>query len=161
MTLVKNIYGHPYTPTIGHVMAPGDVADIGLYVQELDAIATGYMIVMDPSWVPPDEPPLPPVSGQWRGTVADVADLPASGNVVGDAFAIPGDSIYVWDGDSWEVMLSGGGGGGGGDAFIVQDPDTGYPARGADSTPKFWIGWDDPTELMAELDLFVPIPAPS
>jgi hypothetical protein len=63
VTLVKNIYGHPYTPTIGRVMAPGDVADIGLYAQELDAIATGYLLVMDPSWVPPDEPPPPPVSG--------------------------------------------------------------------------------------------------
>lgn len=52
-------------------------------------------------------------------------------------------------------------GGGGGDVFVVQDADTGYPARGDDTQPKIWMGWDDPTDLMAELDMFVPIPTPS
>lgn len=63
MTLVKNGYSHPYTPTIGGVLAPQEVADIGLYAQELDAIAIGRLTVMDPGWTPPDVPPSPPVVG--------------------------------------------------------------------------------------------------
>lgn len=62
MTLVRNSYPHPYAPTVGGVMAPQGVADLTLYAQELDAIATGGLVVMDPDWVPPDAPPSPPAS---------------------------------------------------------------------------------------------------
>ncbi len=36
-----------------------------------------------------------------KGTLTSKDELPASGNIAGDAYIIGGD-LYVWDGDSWE-----------------------------------------------------------
>jgi hypothetical protein len=43
---------------------------------------------------------------------------------------------------------------------LVQDPVTGYPARGDSSYPRTWYGWTNPVAEMAELDSFIPIPEP-
>lgn len=157
MTLVKNGYSHPYTPTIGGVLAPQEVADLGLYAQELDAIATGSLVVMDPSWEPPDEPPPTPVMGTWRGSLADSADLPASGNVAGDVFTVLSPAgLYVWNGSAWIAALSGGGGGGGGLTVMVENPVTGYQQGDISA----WIGWTDPTEQAGPYDITIPVPEP-
>lgn len=125
MTLVKNGYSHPYTPTVGGVLAPQQTADIGFYAQELDAIATGSLVVLDPAWVPPTTPPPPPGMGSWRGSVAEPVDLPASGNAAGDVFTVVSPSgLYVWDGAAWGAVSSGGGGGGGGGAVTPFRPET-------------------------------------
>lgn len=138
MTLVKNAYGHPYTPTVGSVMAPMEVADIGLYAQELDAINVGGLIVMDPDWVPPDEPVVPG-SGSWRGVLAESVDLPEDGNTAGDAFGVIDPlGVYVWDGDSWELLFSGSSG------ILQYSDDTGWPERPTDS-PLVVYGWKGPT----------------
>lgn len=44
---------------------------------------------------------------------------------------------------------------------LVEDADTGWPTRPAGARSVTWIGWTDPTALMAELDRFIPIPEPS
>ena len=56
---------------------------------------------------------LPPRgSPSWRAPVADVVNLPAIGNTLGDAIVTQDTSnIYVWNGTAW-ILASGGGGGG-------------------------------------------------
>lgn len=156
MTLVKNGYPHPYTPTIGGVLAPQEVADLGLYTQELDAIATGRLVVMDPSWQPPDTPPPPPTMGSWRGSVAAPADLPESGNAAGDVFTVLSPAgLYVWNGSAWAPVASGGGGGGG-LTVLVENPVTGYQQGDISA----WIGWTDPTAEAGPYDITIPVPEP-
>ena len=47
----------------------------------------------------------------WKEAVTAVIDLPASGNILGDARVVESTSeIYIWDGSNW-VLASGGGGG--------------------------------------------------
>jgi len=47
----------------------------------------------------------------WKEAVSAVIDLPASGNILGDARVVETTSeIYIWDGSAW-VLASGGGGG--------------------------------------------------
>lgn len=49
----------------------------------------------------------------WKAPVADVAALPASSNLEGDARVVLSPvSIYVWGGSSWTEIAGGGGGGG-------------------------------------------------
>lgn len=43
---------------------------------------------------------------------------------------------------------------------LVEDAVTGWPARGEGGDPRLWIGWTDPTVLMAENDQFIQKPAP-
>lgn len=107
MTLVKNEYTHPYTPTIGATIAPGGVADIDLSApQELDAVAIGGLLVLDPSWTPTTNRVG---AAQWRGSVATTADLPAAGNAAGDTFTIRfGPALYIWSGSAWLQAQSGG-----------------------------------------------------
>lgn len=58
-------------------------------------------------------PPGPPGQGiTMKGTVATVADLPATGNKQGDTYVVSSDgSMQVWDGTKW---VSGGPVGGNG-----------------------------------------------
>jgi hypothetical protein len=44
---------------------------------------------------------------------------------------------------------------------LIEDVDTGWPARPDGAQSGTWIGWTDPTALMHEYDRFIPIPAPS
>ena len=63
---------------------------------------------------------LPPRgSPSWRAPVADVVNLPAIGNTLGDAIVTQDTSnIYVWNGTAW-ILASGGGGGGSGTVTSV------------------------------------------
>ena len=62
-----------------------------------------------------------------------------------------------------EVIASGGGGGegGGGGFALIEDEETGYPDRPELAVHAIWIGWTDPTELMTEYDVFIPVPPPT
>jgi hypothetical protein len=114
LTLVKNSLPHPYAPTVGGVMAPQAVANIDVsYPQEQDAIALGYLTVMDPSYVPPAPSAVTP-PGDWLATRDTLASLPATGNNDGDVRLVRElDTAYVWDatGAEW-LPLAGGSGGG-------------------------------------------------
>lgn len=65
----------------------------------------------------------------------------------------------------YEVSLGGGSGGGPSDGFgsfeLHEDPTTGWPTRPTGYAGGTWIGWTDPTSLMAEKDRFIAIPDPS
>jgi hypothetical protein len=98
LTLVKNSLPHPYAPTVGGVMAPQAVANIDVsYPQEQDAIALGYLTVMDPSYVPPAPSAVTP-PGDWLATRDTLASLPTTGNNDGDVRLVRElDAAYVWD----------------------------------------------------------------
>lgn len=44
---------------------------------------------------------------------------------------------------------------------LIEDVDSGWPARPEGAQSGTWIGWTDPTELMSEFDRFIAIPEPS
>ena len=62
----------------------------------------------------------------WQAPVDAVANLPTTDNSIGDVrLAIDTESIYYWDGDSWEIIAGGGGGGGSQDTFRTITLDNG------------------------------------
>lgn len=146
MTLVRNSYSHPYSPTAGPTMAPQEVADVDLsFAQEQDAIVTGGLIVMDPNYVPPDSPTPDPVAADpWRPSVPSVADLPATGNANGDIRqALEERSLWTWDATAseWVPMT----GGGAGSQVYVWDADSGTYVL--DNTVRDFRGPVDPTTI--------------
>lgn len=43
---------------------------------------------------------------------------------------------------------------------LIEDPVLGWPDRPDGAQSGTWIGWTDPTALMAEYDRFIPVPNP-